>query len=77
MVSKDDYIAWRNQEVTKEFYKDIGESSTDIGAEILNRVLSDVPRDQYLKGFIAGLSSAVSWKPEFSPEEEEFDDNQS
>lgn len=74
MVSKDDYIAWRNLDVTKEFLRDISDSSANIVSEVMNRILSDVPRDQYLKGFLGGLSVLAGWVPQFAPMEDEEDD---
>jgi hypothetical protein len=71
MVSKDDYIAWRNSDITQRLYKDIAGTVEDVLAEMVNREDSKPDRDMLLRGFVKGVTAAIDWKPEFPEDQDE------
>ena len=64
-----EFVEWRQMDITAELLNNIAEVATEMAAKVVNSDSFDGDRDQYLKGFIAGLSSVSGWKPEFIPEE--------
>jgi hypothetical protein len=58
-----DYKDWKSSPVTQQMLYELAEAATDPATKILNRRGSDPLDDQYLKGYIFGLSAAAGWKP--------------
>lgn len=65
MVHKEEFVSWRNQEVTQELKKELLEAIENAAMEILNRETPNLDRDQFLRGFIKGMNVAIEWVPEF------------
>ncbi len=68
MFSKQDYADWRANDFTQDMLKSLGAAANDAALQVLNRRISDVHDDQYLKGVIAGLSAAAGYRPELIDE---------
>ena len=58
-----DYKDWRSSLVTQEMLRDVANAGEASALEILNRRDNDPYDDQYLKGYIFGLSVVAGWKP--------------
>jgi hypothetical protein len=58
-----DYKDWKSSPVTQQMHQELAEAAQDPALRILNRRGSDPLDDQYLKGYIFGLSAASGWKP--------------
>ncbi len=71
MFLKSDYVDWRNHALTQAFLKDLAQAYTAMANEIVERPDVNVPRDQYLKGVMSGLSLASGWKPVITTDDEE------
>jgi hypothetical protein len=74
MISKSEWSDFRKQELYQELLKDIISKVEVTGVEIITREDQNPDRDQFLKGFIAGLAAVVDWHPELEPDEVEADD---
>lgn len=66
MVFKEEFIAFKNSAVYKEFAQVLMDNMALIGTEILNRETPNNDRDQYLKGILAGFRSVLEWTPDFA-----------
>jgi len=71
MLSKADYIAWRDSKETQEMLSDAKEALESAAQELLTREDYYRDRDQFLKGFIKGLESVMTWRPEFTEEQQD------
>ncbi len=71
MLSKADYIAWRDSKETQEMLADAKEALESAASEMLSREDSHRDRDQFLKGFIKGLEQVMTWRPEFTEEQQD------
>jgi hypothetical protein len=74
MISKVEWGDWKRQELYQEMVKDIKEKVEVTAAEIVGRVDVNIERDQFLKGFIAGLAAVFDWQPELEPDPVEAED---
>jgi hypothetical protein len=70
MVNKADYIGWRDSEVTQVLLQEVKESIESVAAELLTRELPNIDRDTFLKGYLKGLESVLSWRPELKEDNE-------
>lgn len=70
-VSKEMYLEWKDSVVTREIKQYMLDAVNSAAAAILNRRDSNPLDDQYLKGFIRGLSEALEAEPEIIKEEED------
>ncbi len=68
MVLKQEFIDWRQQEITAALLETLAEKANLAVTEVIRRQAVDIGRDQFLKGYIAGLDEAVSFQPEYVPE---------
>lgn len=71
MLTKVDYIAWRDSKETQEMLADAKEALESAAQELLTREDYYRDRDQFLKGFIKGLESVMTWRPEFVEEQQD------
>lgn len=71
MLNKSDYIAWRDSKETQEMLADAKEALESAASELLTREDCHRDRDQFLKGFIKGLESVMTWRPEFVEEQQD------
>ncbi len=71
MLSKADYIAWRDSKETQEMLADAKEALESAASEMLSREDYHRDRDQFLKGFIKGLEQVMTWRPEFTEEQQD------
>ena len=71
LFNRYEFAEWQQYDITTELMKQIAETATGAAQEILIRETVNTDRDQYLKGFIAGLSLVAGWKPEIIKEEGE------
>ena len=71
MLTKEEYIAWRDSKETQEMLADAKEALESAASEMLSREDSHRDRDQFLKGFIKGLESVMTWRPEFVEEQQD------
>jgi len=62
---------WKESVVTQEVRQAMLEAVSNAAANILNRRDSNPLDDQYLKGFIRGLTEAIETEPEIIKEEED------
>jgi hypothetical protein len=63
MFTIEQFIDWRDSDITQEMYKAVSEVAGDTVGTILNRRESNPLDDQFLKGYLQGLSAVVGWKP--------------
>ncbi len=70
-VSKEMYLEWKDSVVTQEIKQYMLEAVNSAAAMILNRRDSNPLDDQYLKGFIKGLTEALETEPEIIKEKED------
>lgn len=71
-VTKEMFQEWKDSVVTKEVRQYMLDVVNSLAAQILNRRDSDPLDDQYLKGFIKGLSEAIEASPEIIKEKEDY-----
>ena len=71
MLTKEEYIAWRDSKETQEMLADAKEALESAASELLSREDNYRDRDQFLKGFIKGLESMMTWRPEFVEEQQD------
>ena len=64
-----EYKDWCSMPATKEMQRSLAEVAEQQALEILNRRESKPLDDQYLKGYILGLSAAAGWMPELIDDE--------
>lgn len=69
MFSEQDYADWRKNDFTQDMLKSLATVANETALTILNRRGSDWDDDQYLKGYIRGLSDAAGYKPELISED--------
>jgi len=55
---------WSSMPATKAMQAELARAAEQVALEILNRRTSNPLDDQYLKGYLLGLSNAAGWKPE-------------
>lgn len=70
-VTKEMFREWKESLVTQEVQQAMLEAISIAAANILNRRDSNPLDDQYLKGFIKGLTEACETEPEIIKEEDE------
>ena len=70
MISKQDFIAWRDSDITKQLLHDIAETANDAAVELLTRKETNQDRDMFLKGFVDGIKSVTEWKLEVLQDED-------
>ena len=68
MVTKEEFADWRSHQVTQEMLSDLNKEAQQRVETILNSLVADANRDQFLKGYIQGLSYAIGFTPEFPPD---------
>ena len=73
-VLKEQWIEWREEPLTALWLSDAANLAETTAAEMLTRRQSNPMDDQYLKGFIAGLSACVGWVPPLIKENPEDQD---
>jgi hypothetical protein len=73
MVSKEEYLDWKNSPVTEELARDLKQGIEGVVGILISRREHQPTDDQYLKGWIKGLVDALEWTPEIKQEEEEED----
>lgn len=69
MLNKADYIAWRDSKETQEMLNDAKEALESAASELISREDNWRDRDQFLKGFIKGLESMMTWRPELAEDQ--------
>jgi hypothetical protein len=69
-VRKEDYIQWKNDQITQAMCEDVAEAASEIAASLLKRTESNPPFDQLQKGYLKGIQAALEWEPDFIQEEE-------
>lgn len=70
-VTREMFREWKESVVTQEVRQAMLEAVSNAAANILNRRDSNPLDDQYLKGFIRGLTEAIETEPEIIREEED------
>ncbi len=70
-VTREMFREWKESVVTQEVRQAMLEAVSNAAANILNRRDSNPLDDQYLKGFIRGLTEAIETEPEIIKEEED------
>jgi hypothetical protein len=77
MVFKEQFFAFKQSEVYKEFDNLVREQIGNLAAELVNREYPNDMRDQYVRGAIQAYKGMLEWTPDFIDEEveEEADDN--
>ena len=68
-VKKEDFVDWRENQVTIQYKEDLLSGVNALAAQILNRRENNPMDDQYLKGFIKGLTEALDYEPDFQEED--------
>lgn len=66
MITKSQFVDWKNSAVTLEMEKAVLEVVSDVGGSLINKVTSDPNHDAYLRGFIRGVQAGREWEPEFA-----------
>ena len=64
-----EYKDWCSMPATKQMKNELASVAEQQALEILNRRESKPLDDQYLKGYIFGLSAAAGWMPELIDDE--------
>lgn len=70
-VTREMFREWKDSVVTQEVRQAMLEAVSNAAANILNRRDSNPLDDQYLKGFIRGLTEAIETEPEIIKEEDD------
>ena len=68
MVSKEEFSDWRNHPITQELFAALIAQANLVATELLRRPTSDVEKDQWLKGQLAGIDLSCGFTPELVPE---------
>lgn len=71
MVNKADYLDWRNNEITKNLFADLTQAGEASASEILTRELYNQDRDMLLKGYLKAIDGVISWRPDFTEDQDE------
>ena len=74
-VEYSDFVAWRHSEITRKMMEDVAQIGADAASEMMSRSTGNPERDQFLRGFVQGSASVISWQPEFTKTEEEIDED--
>jgi hypothetical protein len=48
----------------------MNEAATDMAEVLLNRREESFQDDQYIRGYLAGVSACIGWSPEVGPDED-------
>ena len=64
MFPKDAFQAWRASDITQELFKELAQAAESAARVVLMRQDSNPTEDQFLKGYIKGLSQAIGFLPE-------------
>ena len=65
MITKDQYQEFSQSNVYQEMKAAVLEQLSELGAEIINREVPNVNRDQFARGVIRGLQEVLEWRPAF------------
>ena len=74
MVNRSEWNQWRQDAIYKELTDTIRANIGIVAGELVGRERSDSDRDQYLRGFVRGLTATLEWEPEFTTENEVVDE---
>jgi hypothetical protein len=66
----DQFVQWKHHTVTQALVEEIERTISEIAGEVLTRKTPNPDRDQYLRGFLAGIVMARDFQPEFTKVEE-------
>jgi hypothetical protein len=70
VITKEEFISWRDSNVTRELAQDIAENVQSSIATLINRRTPDTHDDQWIRGFVAGVNAVLDWQPEFEEEKD-------
>jgi len=73
VTTKEEWQAWRSHPLTKAFFEEISELASECAAQVLNREAPDIAKDQFLKGYVRGISEFAGWQPQIEQEEDDGD----
>jgi hypothetical protein len=77
MISKEDYVAFKQHPVYQESQGVVYETVEAAASELVNKTTPDVNREQYLRGFIRGMLTVLEWEPStFAEDQGETIDNE-
>ncbi len=68
MFTLEMYREWRDSDLTRAMLQTIAETGESTVAQIMNRRTPNMMDDQYLKGFLQGISSVSGWQPKLIDE---------
>lgn len=65
MAFKEEFLLWKQSEVTTELMKSLFEQISRLSAEIVMREDSNPNRDTFVRGAIQSLIAVAEWEPTF------------
>jgi hypothetical protein len=63
-LNKDDFLVWRNSEVTSEFKQSVVHELDNLISDLCNSAGDDPLVDKYRRGVIMGLQWLLDWNPD-------------
>lgn len=67
-VTMSDFLAWREQSITKAYFADIIERIEGMVGDIVVNAGIDQLKDRWKAGKVSGLTELADWKPEIKRE---------
>lgn len=71
MITKEEYLLWRNHPVTQEFMTVVVKESDNQVADLVNTAGNNSLEDKFRRGVIVGLSALLEWVPTVETLDEE------
>lgn len=70
MFSKEEFLEWKSQAVTKELYRSISADIEDVKELLASQAGVDPLADRFSVGGIEALKSVLEWQPMIEKEED-------
>jgi hypothetical protein len=69
IITKSDWLAWRDQRITQMCLDDIIERIQNLAADLVQNAGKDQLNDRFQSGKISGLTEIADWQPEFKKDD--------
>lgn len=69
IITKSDWLAWRDQRITKMCLDEMIEHIQNIAADLVQNAGKDQLNDRFQSGKISGLSEIADWQPDFKKDD--------
>lgn len=70
-INRDEFYLWKSSTPYHALMEEVQSNIEMAASEVINRQQSNADRDQYLRGFIQGISALVNWTPDFEKEDKD------